>query len=341
MKKVLVTGGCGFLGSNIAAESLKRGDRVIVLDSLARKGSETNLEWLKTLGTFEFMRDDVANTEKVDEAVAKLKPDVIFHLAGQVAMTTSLENPRRDFETNVLGTINVLESARRHAPQALITYSSTNKVYGDLEDFRYEEAPTRWKAVDRPEGFDEQTRLDFRSPYGCSKGAADQYMLDYARCYGLNTVVLRHSSIFGSRQFSTYDQGWIGWFVRKALECKAGTLKEPFTISGDGKQVRDVLFASDLVSLYFAVVANADKARGQAFNIGGGMANSLSLLELFSFLEKEVCTKLRYERLPWRASDQKVFVADIAKAKRLVGWAPKVDRETGLRQMIEWVARHD
>lgn len=270
----------------------------------------------------------------------KFKPEVIFHLAGQVAMTTSISDPKLDFETNSLGTLNLLESVRRHVPNAALIYSSTNKVYGDLEKLEYVETPTRYLAKGHEAGFDESLPLDFRSPYGCSKGSADQYMLDYARVYGLKTVVFRHSSIFGGRQFSTYDQGWIGWFVSQALETKVQPDREPFTISGDGKQVRDVLFSDDLVRCYFKAAANVDRIRGNAFNIGGGAENSLSLLELFAFLGRELQVTLRFKKLPPRCSDQKVFVANIKKAQRLFGWSPIVGKEKGLRKMIHWVSKN-
>jgi CDP-paratose 2-epimerase len=336
--KILITGGAGFLGSNLAAEVLKRGEQLTVFDNLSRTGCAQNLEWLKTLGSFQFLDSDIRNFHDVDRAIQIAKPDVIFHLAGQVAMTTSIDNPRLDFETNVVGSHNVLHSASSRAPEALIVYSSTNKVYGDLEQFEYVEGPKRYTAKGFDYGFDEQVGLDFRSPYGCSKGAADQYMLDYARVFKMRTVVFRHSSIFGGRQFSTFDQGWIGWFVRQALEQKANPSKAAFTISGNGKQVRDVLFADDLVNCYFSAVRNADKAVGQAFNIGGGAENSLSLLELFDFLEQKVGVKLKYDQLPWRQSDQKVFVADIRKAEKLLSWKPRISKAQGLEKMIDWVA---
>ncbi|MGK5087424.1 GDP-mannose 4,6-dehydratase [Bdellovibrionota bacterium FG-2] len=339
--KVFITGGCGFVGANLASEVFRRKEDCVVVDNLSRFGSAENLNWLKSLpcaGRFNFHHLDTRSFSDIDLIIQKEKPDVIFHLAGQVAMTTSIANPRLDFETNVMGTHNLLEAVRKHTPKATVVYSSTNKVYGDLEDYGYEEKLLRYEAKGFPKGFDESVGLNFRSPYGCSKGAADQYMLDYARIFGLNTVVFRHSSIFGGRQFSTFDQGWIGWFVTKALEAKGGG-KDCFTISGNGKQVRDVLFASDLIDCYFGAASAIEKVRGQAFNIGGGMENSLSLLELFSFLESKLGVKLNYEKLPWRQSDQKVFVADIGKAKRLFGWVPKVSKETGLEKMIDWVAR--
>jgi len=335
--KYLITGGCGFLGSNLAEEVLKRGDELVVFDNLYRDGTEKNLEWLKTLGEFAFYRSDIRNFDDVSNVIEKEKPDVIYHVAGQVAMTTSLERPRFDMEINVLGTHNLLEAMRRFAPNAIVVYSSTNKVYGDLEDLEYDESETRYSIPQYPNGLPESVSLDFRTPYGCSKGAADQYMLDYYRCYGIKSVVFRHSSIFGGRQFSTFDQGWIGWFVSRGIETKRGNLKEPFTVSGNGKQVRDVLFSEDIVSCYFNAVKNIEKTKGQAFNIGGGASNSLSILELFKLLEEELDIKLNYKELPPRSSDQKSFIADISKAKEYFDWAPTVDTRTGIQKMINWV----
>jgi CDP-paratose 2-epimerase len=339
--RYLITGGCGFLGSNLSSEVLRRGEELFIFDNLARQGSSQNLEWLKTLGQFTFFHGDIRINNDIERVIQDTKPDVVFHLAGQVAMTTSLQNPRCDFEINALGSLNLLEAIRKHAPDAIVIYSSTNKVYGDLENYEYIETATRYEAIGIDLGFDENVALDFRSPYGCSKGAADQYMLDYARNFGLKTVVFRHSSIFGGRQFSTYDQGWIGWFVGQALLAQRGKLIKPITISGDGKQVRDVLFASDLIDCYFSAITSVKNCAGKAFNIGGGMTNSLSLLELFSMLEQELNVKLTYQQLPWRLNDQKVFVADIRRAKREFNWQPKVDKKTGLQRMIQWVKCND
>lgn len=335
--KLLITGGCGFLGSNLAADALLRGDELVVFDSLYRNGSRENLAWLQGQGKFHFEHGDIRNQNDITRIVQTLKPDAIFHLAGQVAMTTSIANPRMDFEVNVMGTHNLLEAVRQHAPDTIVVYSSTNKVYGDLEQYTYSENETRYSCNEHPKGFNEQTQLDFHSPYGCSKGAADQYMLDYARIFGLKTVVFRHSSMYGGRQFATYDQGWVGWFCQKAVETSKGQLKEPFTISGTGKQVRDVLHADDMKRLYMAAVANIDEARGQAFNIGGGIENSLSLLELFALLEEFTGAALRYTKLPVRESDQRVFVADISKAKQLLNWQPAVSAKEGVARMVEWV----
>ncbi len=335
--KYLITGGCGFLGSNIASEILKQGDELVVFDSLYRFGSTQNLAWLQSRGEFEFIHGDIRNTNDVERTIKQHKPDVIYHLAGQVAMTTSIADPRMDFEVNVGGSFNLLNAVRLYSPESTIIYSSTNKVYGDLEQFKYEEIATRYQCIDKPNGFDENVTLDFHSPYGTSKGSADQYMLDFARIYGLKTVVFRHSSMFGGRQFATIDQGWVGWFTSKAIEIQNNTVKEPFTISGNGKQVRDLLYASDCVNLYLTAAKKIEQTQGQAFNIGGGIGNSSSLLELFGFLEQELAIKMTYKQLPARESDQRVFVADISKAEKIIGWEPAISKEKGIRKMIEWV----
>jgi CDP-paratose 2-epimerase len=335
--KLLITGGCGFLGSNLASHGIKQGYEVTVFDNLSRLGTTANLAWLKTFGEFDFIHGDIRNKNDVTRLIERVKPDAIFHLAGQVAMTTSLDNPYMDFEVNIGGSINILEAVRLHSAETAIFYSSTNKVYGDLEQFEYEETATRYRCVDLPNGFDERVGLDFHSPYGCSKGSADQYMLDYARLFGLNTTVFRHSSMYGGRQFATYDQGWVGWFCQKALDAKADPDVTPFTISGTGKQVRDVLHAEDMISLYYSSLENKDKVSGKAFNVGGGIDNSLSLLELFELLERLIGTKLVYDQLPVRSSDQRVFVADSTKLKNITGWVPEVTSEDGINRMIEWL----
>jgi CDP-paratose 2-epimerase len=335
--KLLITGGCGFLGSNLASDALMRGDELVVFDNLYRNGSRENLTWLQTQGKFTFEHGDIRNQNDITRTIQAFKPDAIFHLAGQVAMTTSISNPRMDFEVNVMGTHNLLEAVRNHAADATVVYSSTNKVYGDLEQYSYEETDTRYRCIEFPNGFNEQTQLSFHSPYGCSKGAADQYMLDYARIFGLKTVVFRHSSMYGGRQFATYDQGWVGWFCQKAVDVKNGKAKEPFSISGTGKQVRDVLHADDMKRLYIAAVSHIEQAKGQAFNIGGGGINSLSLLELFGLLEKLTGTQLQFTKLPVRESDQRVFVSDITKANKLLDWQPTVPSNEGIKRMLEWV----
>lgn len=336
----LITGGCGFVGSNLADFLLSSKEDVVVFDNLSRAGSHENLNWLQTKhgSDWRFIEADIRNEETVLKLIGEIRPKVIAHLAGQVAMTTSLQNPRDDFNINTAGTLNVLEAVRLKSPYSIVLYSSTNKVYGDLDWIHYEEKRTRYTAIEFPNGFDETLPLNFCSPYGCSKGAADQYMLDYARIYGLQTVVFRHSSMYGGRQFATYDQGWIGWFCQKALETKRSqnsSIQTSFTISGNGKQVRDVLHSEDIIQLYCAAVDNIANAAGQAFNIGGGMENSLSLLELFKLLEEALDVKLLYKEIPWRQSDQKVFVANTEKAKKIT-WEPRINTKDGISKMLEW-----
>ena len=343
--KLLITGGCGFLGSNLAAHAMAQGMDLCLFDSLVRQGSQDNLAWLRRRGRVEFVHGDTRNHNDVARCIRAFGPTQVFHVAGQVAMTTSINNPRLDFEVNALGTFNVLEALRCHAPEAGLIYSSTNKVYGDLAQYRYEERATRYHCVDHPQGFDEATPLDFHSPYGCSKGAADQYLRDYHRIFGLKTVVFRHSSMYGGRQFATGDQGWIGWFCQLAANAAsgaaAGVKPAPFTIAGNGKQVRDVLHADDMVGLYFGAAARLADVVGQAFNVGGGLANSLSLLELFALLEGHIGMPLHYRCGPPRCSDQRLFVADTGKIEAAIGWAPRVSAAVGVGRMLDWVRSLD
>ncbi len=342
--KALITGGAGFVGSNLAAHLLQQGGHeVSVFDSLARHGADINLAWLRSLGLTDFTHGDIRNAFDVEQIIRRVEPDVIFHLAGQVAMTTSMQSPRRDFEINVLGSINVLEAIRLYTPQTAVIYASSNKVYGNLDHLDLAERETRYQpraymadAGAVGGGVDETTAIEFHTPYGCSKGAADQYMLDYARGFGLKTVVFRHSTIYGGRQFATYDQGWVGWFVRQALESKRDPSRPAFTVSGDGKQVRDLLHVSDTVMCYIAAYEHIEQTRGQAYNIGGGVENSMSLLELLLHLERRLGIKLNYTHLPWRSNDQKYFVADNTKITRSTGWSPRTSREQGIEDTISW-----
>lgn len=334
--RYLITGGCGFIGSNLAAEVLKRGEELFVFDNLFRYGSSANLEWLKAQGDFKYYPYDIRNFNDVEVVIKEVQPDYIFHLAGQVAMTTSISNPRLDFEINALGTFNLLDAVRKYSPHSVVLYSSTNKVYGDFSDLTFNETKTRYLCKEYPNGFPESIPLNFHSPYGCSKGSADQYLIDFNRIYGLKTIVFRHSSMYGSNQHATYDQGWVGWFCQKAIEIKNGNTIEPFTISGNGKQVRDVLHSTDVVTLYFKA-KDIKEAYGQAFNIGGGIENSLSLLELFAMLEKFLAIKMIFKQLPFRESDQMVFVADNCKIESFTTWKPLVTPEAGIKKLLEWL----
>jgi CDP-paratose 2-epimerase len=334
----LITGGCGFVGSNIASTLIKRGEKVVLLDNLSRIGSDENLRWLQSQGEIVFIHADTSNAAVLKKEIKESRPDIVFHLAGQVAMTTSVADPIRDFQTNVVGTVNLLEAVRDECPEASVLYSSSNKVYGALGNVKLREQELRYSAPEKPYGIGEDALLDFRTPYGCSKGAADQYVLEYSRTYGIKTVVFRHSTIYGGRQHSTYDQGWVGWFCQQALAQKNNSTVEPFTISGDGKQVRDLLYVSDAVDCYLAAAEQIDKVSGNAFNIGGGVTNSSSLLELFEELEKLLGLRLRFTNKEWRHEDQKYFVADCTKMTNATGWVPQIRKEEGIKRTLDWSA---
>ena len=333
--RALITGGAGFLGSNLAARLMAEGATVGILDNLSRVGSEINLDWLSTQRSFDFYKVDIRDSLGVDDVVARFRPDTVFHFAGQVAMTTSLLNPRLDFEINALGSLNILEAVRKHANRTSLIYSSTNKVYGDLERFSYSETDTRYVLPQYPRGLPSSIPLDFHSPYGCSKGCADQYVLDYGRIFDFPVAVFRHSSMYGGRQFATEDQGWIGWFCSRALRARRG-VDAVFTVSGSGKQVRDVLHADDMVDLYFRAAMSIQSIAGRAFNVGGGPYNSLSILELLQLLQEKCAVSLGWTHIDARISDQKVFVADLSEIHSCLGWQPRIGIEEGLELMLDW-----
>lgn len=329
----LVTGGAGFIGSNYVDRLLTRGDRVIIYDNLSRRGAEANLTWLRQEhggGSFQVMVGDVRDAEAVGEAVKGA--DVVVHLAGQTAVTTSVEAPRSDFEQNALGTFNVLEAARRMSTQPTLLYSSTNKVYGGMEDVGVIETETRYAYQDYPRGIAETHPLDFHSPYGCSKGAGDQYVRDYSRIYGLPTVVFRQSCIYGPRQMGVEDQGWVAWFIIAAVTG------DPITIYGDGKQVRDVLYVDDLLDVYDVAVDQIETAAGRVYNIGGGPERTMSIWHEFGpLLERVTGQPVTVSYADWRPGDQLVYVSNIQKAGVELGWQPQVDVEQGIHQLYDWV----
>lgn len=329
----LITGGAGFIGSNLADALASEGWVVWIFDLLARPGVERNLAWLQERhgGRIRFVRGDIRDFPAVAEVVRQA--EVIFHLAAQVAVTTSLIDPRTDFEINALGTLNILEAARQARHRPIILYTSTNKVYGAMEDVPVVEEATRYRYADRPFGIDERQPLDFHSPYGCSKGAADQYVRDYARIYGLPTVVFRMSCIYGPRQFGTEDQGWVAHFVISAMSGR------PITIYGDGKQVRDLLFVTDLIAAMRAAVERIDRTAGQVYNIGGGPENTLSVWHEFAPLLSELLGRPLEPPTfgPWRPGDQRVYISDIRKAMRDLDWQPRVGVREGLARLVEWV----
>lgn len=330
-KKILISGGAGFIGVNSAAKFAAGGWSVVVLDNLSRKGAKLNLIWLQQQFDITFEKADVRDAEMVANIVKQHQPDVLLHLAAQVAVTTSVTNPREDFDINALGTFNVLEAIRVNSPDTFFINASTNKVYGKMEDLGIVERNGRYEYQDLMTGVPESRNLDFHSPYGCSKGVADQYTIDYARVYNLDTVTLRQSCIYGPRQFGVEDQGWVAWFTIAAM------LDKEITVYGDGKQIRDVLHVDDLVAAYQAAVENRSAVSGQAINIGGGPNNTLSLLELLDYLEKTLGKKITPVWDDWRPGDQPVFVCDLTKAQQLLGWSPKYSVDIGVVKLINWV----
>ena len=331
MSTILITGGAGFIGCNAAHRFVQKGWDVVVLDNLSRRGADVNLRWLQERAKIRFDKVDVRDAAALERSVADVKPDAVLHLAAQVAVTTSTVNPREDFEINALGTFNLLEAVRRTSPKSFVVYASTNKVYGRMEDLGIVERNGRYEFSDLPRGVSEARPLDFHSPYGCSKGSADQYVIDYGRTFDLNTVALRQSCIYGQRQFGIEDQGWVAWFSIAAV-CG-----RPITIYGDGKQIRDVLHVDDLVRAYEAVLERPDRARGEAFNIGGGPQNTMSLLELLAFLEEKRKTKITPTYSAPRIGDQPVFVCDVSKAAERLSWRPEIGAKDGVMRLIGWV----
>lgn len=332
----LITGGAGFIGSNYVHRLLSRGEKVTVFDNLSRAGARHNLVWLEQCfgkGAFDLVVGDVRDASLAAETARTA--DVIVHLAGQVAVTTSVTHPRQDFEANALGTFNILEAARLSGRNPIVIYASTNKVYGGMEEVPLVEEATRWRYKDLLHGCPETQPLDFHSPYGNSKGCGDQYTRDYWRIYGLPTVVFRQSCIYGPRQMGMEDQGWVAWFIIAAV------LGRPITIYGDGKQVRDVLYIDDLLDAYDLAIQKIEIARGQIYNIGGGPTHVMSVWAEFGpMLERLLGKPIPTARGDWRPGDQRVFYADIRKAERELGWKPKVGVEEGVRRLFEWVKQN-
>lgn len=333
-KNYLVTGGAGFIGSNYVNRLLERGEDVTVYDNLSRAGGPLNIEWLRAThgrDSFKLVAGDLRDASLLTAATRRA--DAIIHLAGQVAVTTSVLHPRQDFEDNALGTFNVLEAARLSGRSPVVLYASTNKVYGGMENVRIVEQETHYEYADFPHGIPETQPLDFHSPYGCSKGAGDQYVRDYQRIYGLPTVVFRQSTIYGPRQFGIEDQGWMAWLMIAAVTGK------PITIWGDGKQIRDMLYVDDLLDAYDSAIRRIDVVSGQVFNVGGGPENTISIWREFC----PTLEKLLGREVPvtwdenWRPGDQRIYVSDIRKAKRELGWQPKINLEDGIQRLFDWV----
>ena len=329
---VLITGGAGFIGCNLADRLLGQNLSVTLFDNLSRPGTPENIAWLRERhgDRVRLVQEDIRDPAAVSKAVSHA--DVVYHLAAQTAVTTSVANPRHDFEVNAAGTLNVLEAARVMSSQPIVIYASTNKVYGAMEQVPILEQRTRYAYCDGFEGVGEEQSLDFHSPYGCSKGAADQYVRDYARIYGLRTVVLRQSCIYGPRQLGVEDQGWVAWFVIAAV------MGRPITIYGDGKQVRDLLHVEDLLDLYEVAVRQIGLASGQVYNVGGGSRNAIAIWSEFGPLLEEFLGRpiaVRFADL--RPGDQRIFVSSNKKAADELGWVPRRGLREGIKELVAWV----
>jgi CDP-paratose 2-epimerase len=334
MKPVLITGGAGFIGTNVAHRLLREGRQVLVFDNLSRPGVERNLAWLKQShgSMVRVQLGDVRDADALGRAVRQASQ--VYHFAAQVAVTTSLADPFLDFDVNARGTLNLLEAVRACPDPPSVLFTSTNKVYGDLEDLGLRKAATRYEpssASLRRHGVAEDRCLQFHSPYGCSKGVAEQYVLDYARTFGLRTVVFRMSCIYGPHQFGTEDQGWVAHFLIAALRG------QPLTIYGDGLQVRDILFVEDLVEAMVTAQANVGAIAGEPFNMGGGPANTISLVELLDLIGELTGSRPLARLESWRTADQRYYVSNTAKFKRLTGWRPRVGVRQGVARLLDWL----
>lgn len=333
-RPVLITGGAGFVGCNMAHRLLSAGTPVLLFDNLSRPGVKRNLRWLRDTHGDNVQAEiaDVRDRAALRRAAARARQ--VFHFAAQVAVTTSLVDPIEDFEINAGGTLNLLEALRALPEPPPLVFTSTNKVYGGLDDVALLRRDGRYEPQDselRERGISEERALDFHSPYGCSKGTADQYVLDYSRSYGLRTIVFRMSCIYGPRQFGTEDQGWVAHFLIRAIE------RQPIVLYGDGMQVRDVLFVDDLVDAFLLAQKNMDTQFGRAFNIGGGPERTTSLIELLDLIEQLHGERPELEREGWRTGDQRYYVSDTRRFQEATGWAPRVGVRSGVARLYQWL----
>ncbi len=332
---ILITGGVGFIGTNCAIYFSKdKKNKVCVIDNFSREGVQKNAKFLqKNYPRIQIIKADINNIRIYKSILAK--SDVVIHLAGQTAVTTSIKNPTLDFKSNLLGGFNLLEAVRKFNPEAILLYSSSNKVYGDLKNHQIKKIDKSKHYIDlcHPQGIDENEKLDFISPYGCSKGSTDLYFLDYARIYGLKTVVFRQSCIYGEFQIGVEDQGWVAHFTKQFLA------KKPITIFGDGYQVRDLLYVNDLIQVYDSAIENINKVKGLAFNIGGGVKNAFSLVQTIEMIKKTLNKEVKISFKSPRLGDQKYFVSSNNKIKKYLDWQPKISFSAGLKKLINWQSR--
>lgn len=333
----LVTGCAGFIGVNLALRLIESGERVIGLDNLSRLGVTRNLDELQRAaqaGNFEFIRADVSDFDAMAGVFEKYPIEVVYHLAGQTAVTSSIENPRADFEANAKGTLAVLEAARHHRPKCQVIFASTNKVYGKMQSVSVVDRGGRYDYADLPGGINEQFPVDFHSPYGCSKGAADHYVRDYHRIYGMSTVVCRQSCIYGPRQIGLESQGWLAWLILSAIRGRT------INIYGDGKQSRDVLYIDDLVDCYVRLAEAGGRVAGELFNVGGGPDNVMSILDLVDRLKKLTGREVDVRFADWRPGDQRVFISDLSHIGDRIGWAPRFGPGQGVERLFDWINAH-
>ena len=332
VKTLLITGGAGFIGTNAVNYFANNNWKVIVLDNLSRKGSEENLSWLESQQGYsiEFLNINICNKESIEQVFIDNSIDALIHLAGQVAVTESVLDPQKDFEANTIGTFNILEAIRKFSPETIMINASTNKVYGQLDHLKITQQQDRYQFDSMSAGVSEEMPLDFHSPYGCSKGSADQYVVDYARIFSLKTTTFRQSCIYGPRQFGSEDQGWVSWFIYAALSNK------PITIYGDGKQVRDILYIDDLIYAYDLAIKKPNQIKGKVFNIGGGAKHSISLMEFIKILSKIMKKDIPYRFASVRPGDQKVYISNTEKINNLLSWEPEVPIETGIENTLKW-----
>ena len=331
--KILIIGGCGFIGYNVLEFLLKKKlEKLVVVDNLSGQSSKKNLTKIRNQKFIKFFNIDASNYEKISSLIKKTKPNVILALHGQVAVTKSINDPRKDFNNNFLSIFNILETMRKYSPKSKLINLSSNKVYGKISNLRLNEKKLRYESNLL---IDEKFPLNFETPYSCSKGAADQYLLDYSKIYNLNTSSLRLSCVYGNNQWGTEDQGWIAWFIKCAIKNKK------IRIFGNGKQVRDILHVKDLSNLIYIMLSHKKFPKGEAFNIGGGKNNSISLLELVRNLEVKFNKKIYLSFLKSRFGDQKYFVNDLSKIRKLTGWSPKIDINKGLSLFINWIVSNN
>jgi len=330
-KKIYITGGLGFIGYNCYKFFNKKGFKIKLVDNLSRKTSKINLQRIRKKNKYIFEKIDIKVFSKLKKSIQSFNPDYIINCAGQVAVTTSIINPRADFENNALGTFNILEVIRTTNLKTKLIHLSTNKVYGNLEHLKTKEIKEKYIFKNLNTGIDEKVNLDFYSPYGCSKGSAEQYVIDYKRIYNLNTYVIRQSCIYGPDQYGLEDQGWVSWMTLCSI------LNKKINVFGNGKQVRDLLYIDDLVDLFYKILKSKKKIKNNVFNCGGGPTNALSILQLFKILERINKKKLKRSFKVKRKGDQKIFISNNSRLKKIFGWKPRINKEKGISLMHKWM----